>query len=436
MIQRKGNETRNPLEQTCQWLAYLAQQIRAHQQTIFYAEDLHTNWLPSNQQRTATYLTIRVPAIVLGGLAGILIFLFVAGPSSMVSLLQIGLLGGFVGDCLSRYAGTRTATVESHPSASKRMSLMRSMSLGVLIAASFGLNLGPQYSIGDWVRDGSILGLGSGLSAWSFLLLLFRRPRQQISVSSTSPSRYWRVSAWFTKIAPQNVWQAACMLGTGFGLSVGLSVGLSYKLINWLSFGLSVGLGQGLSIGLTVVLVYIIQTVSLGTLRFAERIHWRWQNLLRPGHLRISVIVTSMVFLLFWLSFGLIDGLSYGLSYGLNYGLSYGLYNGLSYGLSYGLSTGLSYWLLFGLYQGVAQEHIEDQDRYQFNQGMHRSLRNGILVSLVSASIIAGMEVLSDGLYFGLSVGLSHGLSQGLSHGLSQGLSDWLSYGLNAVSIL
>ena len=263
MVQRKGNETRNPLEQTCQWLAYLAQQIRSHQQTIFYAEDLHTDWLPGNQQRTAACLTIRVPAIVLGALVGILVFLFVAGPSSMVSLLQIGLLGGFVGDCLSRNAGARTATVGSQPSVSKRVSLMRSMLPGVLVAASFGLHLGPQYSMGDWVRDGSILGLGSGLSAWAFQLFLFRRPRQQISVSSTSPSRYWRISAWFTTIAPQNVWLAALMLGAGFGLSVGLSVGLSYRLTNWLSFGFSVGLSQGLSIGLTVVLVCIIQTVSV-----------------------------------------------------------------------------------------------------------------------------------------------------------------------------
>ena len=427
MVQQKGNETRYPLEQTRRWLTWLAQQMRVHQQTIFYAEYLQADWLASNQQRTVTWLSIRVPALVLGVLASFLVSIFMSSPFSPVVLLQMGLLGGFLGICLSQKVGAGTPDVRRLPSASKRASLISCVLLGVLIAASFGLSLDPYYSLGDWVRDGSILGFGSGLSAWIFQVLLFRVPRQRASVPAKPPSLRWRVFAWFNTAAAQRAWQAAAVFGTGIWLSVelsyGLIQGLSAGLIQRLSDGLIYGLIAGLSVGLTALLAGVILDVSTGTLRFAERIHWKWQSLIRPGHLRTSLIAAGGIFLLFGLSVGLFQGLSAGLSHGLS--------DGLGYGLSAGLIAGLSYWLLLGLYQSMIQEHIEDQDRHQFNQGIRRSLRNGALISLVSASIIAGMGVLSIGLSVGLSVGLSHGLSSGLFVGLRFGLSAGLSAGLS-----
>ena len=47
MVQQKGNATRYPLEPTRRWLSWLAQQMRGHQQAIFYAEYLDADWLPS-----------------------------------------------------------------------------------------------------------------------------------------------------------------------------------------------------------------------------------------------------------------------------------------------------------------------------------------------------------------------------------------------------
>lgn len=79
----------------------------------------------------------------------------------------------------------------------------------------------------------------------------------------------------------------------------------------------------------------------------------------------------------------------------------------------------LSYWLLLGLYQGIVQGHIQDHDRRQFNQGICRSLQNGVLLSLVSASIITVMPLLSWMLAFLISYGLS-----GISYELASGLVD------------
>jgi hypothetical protein len=58
-----------------------------------------------------------------------------------------------------------------------------------------------------------------------------------------------------------------------------------------------------------------------------------------------------------------------------------GVSEGLTFALSRGLSTGLNYWCLLGLYQGIAQEQIENQDRRIANQGIHRSLRNSVVMT-------------------------------------------------------
>jgi hypothetical protein len=58
----------------------------------------------------------------------------------------------------------------------------------------------------------------------------------------------------------------------------------------------------------------------------------------------------------------------------------------------------MSYWMTLGLYQGMKQEHLKDQDRQQFNQGINRSLRNGLLLSLISAIIVSTIGVLGTGL--------------------------------------
>jgi hypothetical protein len=181
----------------------------------------------------------------------------------------------------------------------------------------------PGYLLSDWMREGSILSLGSVLSAWGFSLLLFRRPIQPILVSSVRSSRRWRLSTWFTTIASQSIWLAALVLGAGIGLSEGLI------------FGLIEGLIFGLLVSITVVLVHTILASTIGYLRFAERIHWTWRGLLRPKHLQTSLIVASATFLFIGLSVGLSGRLSGGLFFGLIFGLG----SGLSFGLGYWITT-------------------------------------------------------------------------------------------------
>ncbi len=423
-----------------------------HQQTIFYAEYLQTDWLALDLQQTVTWLAMRLPAMIIGGCVGLLVFLLVQGMSDYVSLLQIGLLGGFIGDSFSQQVVAGPLRVTCHRSHEKRVYICHALLLGVLLAASFGLSFafgspsvpGVSYSLSDWGRDGSLLGLGGGLSFWIFQRLLHRMGGKPGRETSARPSRQRGLAAWLTRTTNPSVWQATTALGVGMGLSYGLNSGLSYGLNSGLNSGLGYGLSVGLIVGIIVVLVHVILADSMGSLRFAERIHWTWRDLLRSQHLRISGSIAGALFLFFGLSYGLSsglivglnEGLSQGLNEGLIIGLIIGLIEGLIEGLSHGLSHGLIFWLLLGLYQGMKQEHLEDQDRQRFNQGIRRSLRNGLLLGLISAIIISMLGLLSVGLSYGLSHGLRVGLNYGLSVELSHGPSVGLSYGLNNVWIM
>ena len=74
---------------------------------------------------------------------------------------------------------------------------------------------------------------------------------------------------------------------------------------------------------------------------------------------------------------------------------------------------------------------IEDQRREVPNQGIHRSVLNGIVLGLISAVIVGLLGSLSSGLSNWLNSGLAN-LSNGLSIGLRNGLSIGLLAGLLA----
>lgn len=427
-VHEKGNETRYPLERTRIWLAFLAQQLRMHQQTTFYAEHLDINWLPKAQQRAVTRFAMLIPSIMIGVCVSILASIFTVFYTDTVFLLEMGVFGAFVGGCLS------SSVIEKPAESGGRLQIRilrrfrNAILLGICIAASLGFLLNPPfYDVREWWKEGFILGLGSVLSAWAFQAIL---DQQKASVSHQYLDLQDSPETWMNSTIPLSLWQATAVLGIGIALSYGLRYGLSYSLSDGLSAGLSIGLSDGMSVSVTVILVHLILDASLRTLRFVERIHWTWRSLFRTAHLRTASIVTAIAFLFYGVRFGLSLGLSIGLPFGLSDVLSIGLYQGLNYGLSYGLSLGLMYWLLLGFYQGMTQEHLENQCRFQFNQGIRRSMLYGFLISLISAILITMMGWFSYGLSAGLNYGLDNGLRDWLRFGLSSGLSDGLSYGL------
>ena len=422
MLRYRRAERRYPQEQTTHWLAWLAQQMKQHNQTVFYIEHLQPSWLSGEWMRQAyDRWAVRFPAILMGMLASLAIStllysLFSFSLSSVTAFLALNLvLGGFIGWLL----GTGRTTQQSHQSSEKarRLSwppLVRWLVAGILIGLSAGLMVGLTDA-----STGLIIGPSVGLG--SILLLVVLEKGNTTASSLQAPLRSQKPK-WQHLMKSADV-KNGILVGLLLGLSVGLALGLSAGLVLGLSAGLIVGLifglTSGLSAGLSCGLLSVLLIGKPVGISLADELVWSWRSLGRSLLAKKHLKTTLRLMVLVGLSFGLIVGLS----------------DGLTFGLIVGLSFGLSVWLLLGLFQGVSSETIEDRHRVVPNQGIRRSARNSLVLGLISTAIVwlvCGLSIgLSEGLSyryrlsavlsFGLIVGLIIGLSAGLLAGLLNG---------------
>jgi hypothetical protein len=428
-----------PLAETCSWLSWLAQQMRSRNLTVFYGEQLQESWIPTSRQWAVRWLGKYLLAMLLGALSTILLFLLLFGSTDLPTIYQMGLVGGFLGLCLHKEQ-TASASGSSRQTWGKRgcygqgAYVLRAGVLAILYSACFGLKVNGQYYFAsEWVIDALIYGVLFLVSAWLFQ---FRLIRDQRRLAPAPPRRLLLV--WLSQAMPllRTMW-AGVILAIGLALSDGLLTGLSQGQPNWFSFGLSEGLSTamidmlsyGLVFGVSLYLVTLILHTQMGKVQLVEQVQWTWRGFFRLHHVRTSltVVLATLCFV------GLIVGLSnwlltvgtdvmsyiivrwqgFSIDHTLSEGLTIGLRTGLSSGLDFGLNIGLNYWILLGLHQGLTRTHLEEQNRFHFNQGLHRSLRNGLFLSVLSAGIITGIGVM-----------ISH-----LNIDLYYWLSDWLKLG-------
>jgi hypothetical protein len=119
MASRKGNKTRYPLKQTCVWLSYLAREMRLHNQSVLFLEQLQPDWLPKRQRffyRSCMVLTITLIVGLFEALVWTLIFfipyvqmkgLILALEGIPIALLGIIPQGLFLGLALGLYVAFR-----------------------------------------------------------------------------------------------------------------------------------------------------------------------------------------------------------------------------------------------------------------------------------------------------------------------------------------
>jgi serine/threonine protein kinase len=423
MTERRGNRQHYPLEQTRSRLGWLAQQMREHNQTVFYLEQVQPDWLVDRQRRVYEWLGVRLPAIIIGALVSILIGWFFLGISG--NLLQETCLGGLLGGLLSLALASDTTAVATKPRRRWTTALAISMGIGGVMGLSKGWGTDPMLH--GRLFDGYIYFVMFSLSSLllQFLLPAFSRP---LSPTFRPASGRWTILKGFIQ---QRHLQRALLVALLIGLSYGLAIALITPPSNRLSIGLGFGLTTGLKYGLASILISVILERLPKAIHLTERVSFSWRNLRKrlfaPTHARLSLTLTGGIVIFIGLSTGLILGLSNGPSDGLS-GLGYGL----GYGLSYGLSAGLLYWLLLGLYQSIAQERIEDQDRRVPNQGIRQSLRNSLLLGFISGTMIGGIAIVTFALSYELNVWLSHRLSSTLDDFLSHKLSDAQNHGLSS----
>ncbi len=456
MVQRRPGKY--SLQQTQLWLGWLARQMRLHNQTIFYLEHLQPDWLPESYRHAYTWLGVLVPGIVIGCLISPVIALFlglkVLQPQqiSPITILHIGLLGGFVGGLFSNSLSKKVASLPRMGSSALnarhvfKIYTGLSILIGLVYGLCYALRLGQPgglvgfYGYGDWLREGSLFGGIIALSCWLLMRIFVRdflRPSQHISPGSTQLQRVF--GRLLHSQQRQRILQVAIILGGGAvlinGLQIGLYVGMrdgpSNGLAAGLSFGLANGLSQGIWFGLTAILVSLILKGQTRDVRLAERLRWTWKSLLSsmfaPKHLKATGQFMCFLILLIGTCVGLSIALG-SLSLPLSSRIAAGLHNGLNVGLSAGLSAGLSYWFLFGLLQSIVQERVEDQKRQIPNEGIRRSLRTCILMCFIGAAVLGCMSILGAG----LGVGLSNILYDG-PRNLSKELIGGLAYGLSIV---
>jgi serine/threonine protein kinase/DNA polymerase III delta prime subunit len=445
MLTRRGPLKAGAPQQVVKWLAFLAARMRERNQTVFYLEHLQPDWLPVKERPAYGWWGIRLPAILIGILVALGISTFmVVSLTATTQLIFFAVLGGFLGGLFSRDDLKHISPSNhqrTHPQQKRRRIVIQvviSVLIGLLFALSYGLLLGKQFSPGDWLRDGSIQGVAFSLGCL-FLQLIFSPGTPQADFSKKSSTRRWQYL--MQTVYGRRTLLATIALGLVSGLSSGLRYGLQHGLLLGLGYGLLGVLIIGLCFGLISVLVNLILNMQADGVYLTERVYWTWSSLmsglLKPRHRKTTCLLISII----TVSMGLYLTLYYGVYYGPQYGLRYGLVSGLVYGptngLDYGLVGGLAYWIVLGLFLGISGEQIEEQSRQIPDQGIRRSLRNGVLMGIISSVVIWLVSILSYSLGYGLIYVLDYVLNYSLNFGqgsieasLVAGLSSGLRYGL------
>ena len=185
-----------------------------------------------------------------------------------------------------------------------------------------------------------------------------------------------------------------------YQVTTGLVTLLSVGTVTWIVTSLVVGQGQGILFGWFFGLFFSIITRREAKIKPAEKLVWSRENL----------------------RFGLTLG-GIGLSLGLDFGIiTPKLFKiepaiGLRAGLGFGLILALS----FVVSQLLLGKQLADQRIQTPNEGIHRSMKNGLLF------------LLAGGLITGLGFGLALQPSLGLTGGLFFGVVSGFIFGLRAV---
>src|SRR6266566_1933079 len=253
MLRYRRAERRYPQEQTTHWLAWLAQQMKQHNQTVFYIEHLQPSWLSGEWMRQAyDRWAVRFPAILMGMLASLAIStlldsLISFSLSSLASFFALYIvLGGFIGWLL----GTGRTAQQPHQSSGKASRgtwsrLVAQLRAGGLIGLLLGLGVGLTYSPLLGLSVGLICGLSVGLGSIFLQTVL---EKSNTTASSFQPPPRSRKPKWQHLLKSAGV-KNGILVGLLLGLSVGLGFGLVGGLVGGLGFGLSVGLDFGLISG-------------------------------------------------------------------------------------------------------------------------------------------------------------------------------------------
>ena len=217
ILARRKINTRFTPTQTIHSLSWLARQMREHNQTVFFIEQLQLDWLSETQsQRMYELLAVRLPDMLIGGILcfSVISLLFstvISIPYALIYIMFGAFVGGLIGigkqDASSlesnsyRWQNPRPATL-----------MVRSLRYGLIVGLSFGLIYGLIYGLSFGWSYGLSYGLGFGLVNYLLSLILegYKLPNYTPTITDRSRRSLWR-----------------SLYNVSY-LGVGLSVGMSY----------------------------------------------------------------------------------------------------------------------------------------------------------------------------------------------------------------
>lgn len=224
MIQRKGDTNHYLLQQTLIWLGWLAEQMREHNQTIFYLEQLQPDWLPEGSRklyRWSVAMFFVIAIVLFGELVWILTY-----------WLPLWIFVGIVANPIGGLLGSLPLTLFE----------------GLLCGAFFGLQIIRPFEALTWswadIRSRFFVGLSLGASGGALFLL-----SRQLMTSISGKQLVERLS-----LSPNEGIRRSAKNGIFVGLFLTPFVGLFTGLIAMLHAGFSLGLRTGLILGLLQVL--------------------------------------------------------------------------------------------------------------------------------------------------------------------------------------
>ncbi|HEX3639770.1 MAG TPA: hypothetical protein VHV10_00620, partial [Ktedonobacteraceae bacterium] len=141
MLRHRDVSTSYSSEQTIRWLAFLAQQMKQQNQTIFYIEHMQPDWLRDQRSNWVyDFFSIRLAYLLISIPLSIPLCLFVLTAtyppeSSIVYAVLYGLVGGLLGDVFAK----RTLGVQR--SNRSPFNMMRHVCWGIFLGLCIGIDM-------------------------------------------------------------------------------------------------------------------------------------------------------------------------------------------------------------------------------------------------------------------------------------------------------
>jgi transcriptional regulator with XRE-family HTH domain len=433
----RGAEASYTETDTQRWLTWLARQMQQRSLTEFFVERMQPDWIapgsPSDRYRTVALRFINgIEVIVLAALFALMRGGKV-GDAFGVGAGLLGKLGAGKGNIIFGWMSPGIGGgVEAGGSLGVIFALIFSLQILLMSTSAFpviswkslwhGLKRGlknglltlaivtvfcvPIFTILGGLKHGLEYGGGMGLLAGLLVGLL---------------SGLLAGLRYEPGVRSQRAQGRSFGARLGDGLILGLLAGLSFALVDLaLHIVLESVVVYGLIAGFFFFCVFGFaggsRLIPLETIQPAESVSWSWGNIRRifPETLIRGLIGSLLIMFCVAVVIALGSGVFYGFKYGIRYGLIYGLIVGLVVGLT-GVLASL-------LHSGWSSELLNENQIFQPNEGIRRSLVHALFAGILFAPIGGVLSGITCAVAFGVIGGLSGWLILGIGFALVFGL--------------